>query len=74
MAQAVETIEAVIISGPRKGELITVPKSELELTPDEESLLNSMIADAQRAAESTQAATAEAETLLRELRQGRGRK
>lgn len=64
-----ERAEAVIISGPRKGEFITVPNGESELTPEAEALLDSLIADAQRMAESAQAAAAEADALLRDLRQ-----
>ncbi len=38
-----ETIEAVIISGPRKGEFITVPDAEPVMTPQVEALLDQMI-------------------------------
>jgi hypothetical protein len=64
-----EPAEAVIISGPRKGKFITVPNGESELTPEAEALLGSLVADAQRMAESAQAAAAEADALLQDLRQ-----
>jgi hypothetical protein len=64
-----ECMEAVIISGTRKGELIQLPDGELELTPAEAALLDTLVADAQRMAESARAAAAEAEALLQELRQ-----
>ncbi len=62
-----EPAEAVIISGPRKGEFITVPNGESELTPEAEAVLDSLIADAQHMAESARAAAAEADLLLQEL-------
>ena len=71
MTQTIEPVEAVIISGPRKGEIIAVPKGEPVLTPDEESLLGAVITDAQHLAESVRAVAAEAD--LRELRQARGK-
>jgi hypothetical protein len=70
---AEEIVEAVIISGERKGELIRIPEAERELTPAEAALLDSLIADAWRLAESARAAAAEADALLQELRAGRSR-
>ena len=64
-------MEAVIISGERKGELIRIPQGERDLTQAEASMLDSLIADAWRLAESARAAAGEADALLQELRQGR---
>ena len=66
-----ESMEAVIISGERKGELIRLPQGEQELPPADAALLDSLIADAWRMAESARAAAAEADALLQELRAGR---
>jgi hypothetical protein len=63
--------EAVIISGPRKGEFITVPESEPEPSPAAEALLAALVADANRLAESAKEASAEARELLEVLRQVR---
>ena len=68
---AEDSIEAVIISGERKGELIRIPQEEFDLTPAESALLDSLIEDAWRLAESARAAAAEADALLQELRTGR---
>jgi hypothetical protein len=64
-------METVIISGPRKGEFIRVDEAGPELTPAEGALLDSLVDDARRMAESARAAAAEAELLLQELRRGR---
>lgn len=61
-------VEAVIISGPRKGEFITVPQGNEELSSEAENALAAVVADANRLAESTREAVAEAETLLQALR------
>jgi hypothetical protein len=68
---AEESVEAVIISGERKGELIRIAVGERDLTPAEAALLDALIADAWRLAESARAAAAEADALLQELRAGR---
>jgi hypothetical protein len=60
-------MEAIIISGPRKGEFIRVDEAELELTPAEAALLDSLTDDAWRMAESARAAAAEAELVLQQL-------
>jgi hypothetical protein len=73
MAQVAEPVEAVIISGERKGEIITVRNGDVELSAEAQALLDSVVADAQRVAESARAAAAEAEALLQELRQGRSK-
>ncbi len=61
--------EAVIISGPRRGEFITLSDNQVSLSPEEEAFLDSLIADANRMAESARAARVEAEAVLQTLRQ-----
>lgn len=61
-------VEAVIISGPRKGEFITLPQAEAELTPEEEAALQTLLEGAQSLAKSVCAANVEAEALLAALR------
>jgi hypothetical protein len=68
---AEESVEAVIISGERKGELIRIPQGEHDLTPAESALLDSRVEDAWRLAESARAAAAEADALLQDLRRAR---
>jgi hypothetical protein len=68
-----EITEAVIISGSRKGEVIRLPGGETNLTPEELTLLDALAASANQLVESARAAAAEAEGLLQELRQARGR-
>ncbi len=63
--------EAVIISGARKGEFITVPEKDLELTPAEAAMLDRLVEDAKRLAESAREAAAEMDALVAELRQTR---
>ncbi len=63
-----ERVEAVIISGPRKGELITLANgAEPQLTPEEEAALDFAIEAAGRAAESARAAVEAAQKLNRKL-------
>ncbi|MBV9849575.1 MAG: hypothetical protein JO250_07795 [Armatimonadetes bacterium] len=67
-----ETVEAVIISGPRKGEFISIdPEASdmLEMTPEVEALLDEMVAGAQRMAENARAAATEMKALLQDLHQ-----
>ena len=69
-----ETVEAVIISGPRKGEFVNIDPDKgevLELTPAVEALLDEMVASTWRMAESAKAAVAEAEGMLEDMRQRR---
>ena len=68
---AEESVEAVIISGERKGELIRISPGECDLTPAESAVLDALIEDAWRLAESARAAAAEADALLQELRRVR---
>ncbi len=66
------TVEAVIISGPRKGEFITLPHTFDELSPEVEAAVTVLVAAANRMAESAKAATAEARALLLALREAGG--
>jgi hypothetical protein len=68
---AESTMEAVIISGSRKGEFITLGSSEDEWSPEAEVLLDSLVAGAKRMAASAQAAADETDALLAELRKAR---
>ena len=71
-----ETVEAVIISGPRKGEFISIGSDEgdvLELTPAVEALLAEMTAGARRMAENAREVFLEAGGLLEDLRRARGK-
>jgi hypothetical protein len=63
--------EAVIISGERKGEFISVPEADLELTPAEAAMLDKLVEDAQRLAETAREARTEMDALLAELRETR---
>jgi hypothetical protein len=64
-------VEAVIISGPRKGEIIPLPTDTAELTPAEEAALDEIVESAHRLVENTYAAVAAAEALRDELRLAR---
>jgi hypothetical protein len=75
MSQAtatVEPVEAVIISGPRKGEMIILSGEEPQITPEEQRLLDFAVEQAAQLAESARAAAAEADGLLQDLRRLRG--
>lgn len=63
------TVEAVIISGPRKGELITLPHTFDDLSPEVEAVVTALVAAANHMAESAKAVTAEAHALLLTLRE-----
>ncbi|MGH9833049.1 MAG: hypothetical protein ACREBD_19905 [Blastocatellia bacterium] len=67
-AEAPGYLEAVIISGPRKGEFISVPEAEASLSLHEENLLDSIFKElvviAQRVAENAKGARIEADSLL----------
>ncbi len=65
-----EVSEAVIISGPRKGEFIAVSRTGEEvITPEAEALLEQAIAAAWQMAESAKEARAAAEALRTEVRE-----
>ena len=64
-----ERVEAVIISGPRKGELITLANgAEPQLTPAEEAALDFAIEAAGRAAESAVALRVQTQSLGADLK------
>jgi hypothetical protein len=63
-----ERIEAVIISGPRRGEIIELPAEAWNFTPEQEALLDEMIASANRMAETAQRMARETEEFSREFR------
>jgi len=65
-------VEAVIISGPRKGEFIALPQTFDELSPEVEAALTTLMAAVNRMAESAREATAEAKALLLTLREAGG--
>lgn len=66
--------EAVIISGPRKGEFITVLEDGEQITPELEAMLESLAAHARNMAESAKSANEEARSLLEAFRQTEERK
>jgi hypothetical protein len=69
---ATELTEAVIISGPRKGELITLDTVGNEvLAPEVMAALDEAIGAVWGAVEDAKAAHFEAEELIRDLRDGR---
>jgi hypothetical protein len=65
-----EIAEAVIISGPRKGEIIVLDgDGELQVSPQVEAALDFCVKAAARAARSSKALRAESDLLLRDLRE-----
>jgi len=72
-----ERVEAVIISGPRRGQIITLAEDlqdlKRELTPEEEAAFENLQAALRQMAESTCAANEQARALLEDLRQIRER-
>ena len=66
--QTQEPLEAVIISGPRKGEIITVPRQEMELSPAEEAVFDALAADFERVIASMRGFSGEVADLVQELR------
>lgn len=66
-------VEAIIISGPRKGELICVPDGEPIPTPAEEALLESIVQSADRIAVAARDAAARMDALVQELREAQER-
>jgi hypothetical protein len=60
--------EAVIISGPRKDEFISLTENDEELAPEMERALDSLIADADRLVATTKATGAKMNSLLQSLR------
>ncbi len=66
---AIETTEAVIVSGPRKGEFITIPDGEPVVTPEAEALLDRMIETANEITETLQRMRRDADAFHVEMRQ-----
>ena len=66
--------EAIIISGPRKGQIITLPSSHLELTPEEETMLNFAVDAAKQMAESATRLTERMQALLDDVHEMRARR
>ena len=66
-----DPVEAVIISGPRRGEIITLPESEYEFTPEEEALVDAMLESARRMEQTTREMLESSRALVRELRAAR---
>jgi hypothetical protein len=66
---ALEPAEAVIISGPRKGEFITISDDDLAVSPGAEALLDEMIATANNIAETIRAMRRDAEAFHAEMRE-----
>ena len=71
-----EPAEAIIISGPRKGEFIRVNGNENEpvLTPEADALLDQAVQAARSMAENARATRLEMEGLLQEMREARRRR
>ncbi len=63
-----ERTEAVIISGPRKGEIIALSNNEVQLTPEESALLDQIVDRSRRMAASATAAASELDAILEDLR------
>lgn len=64
-----EPAEAVIISGPRKGEFITVASNGETITADEQALIEQAITAAWQLAQSAKEARLSAQSLRDEIRE-----
>ncbi len=69
MTVPAERTEAVIINGPRRGEIVQLPADSLQLSPEEEALIDQMIASADRIAQMARSIAVENEALSTELRE-----
>ncbi len=71
MATTTEHVEAIIISGPRKGEFFLVPDDEHEpqLTYEEEKALDFLVEAYKNMAQSAVAASTSMDSLLQEVRE-----
>jgi hypothetical protein len=71
-----EPAEAIIISGPRKGEFIRVGNTDYEpaLSPEADALLDQAVLAARSMAETARSARMEMEALLQEMREARRRR
>ena len=63
-----DPVEAVLISGPRKGQIVVLPTDAAVLTPAEEAAFDEAVANARQLADHAHAAVAAAESLRDELR------
>jgi hypothetical protein len=63
-----EPTEAVIINGPLRGQIVELPASSIQFTPEQEALLDEMIASENRIAEMAQRIARENEEFSREFR------
>ena len=68
-----ERTEAVIISGPRRGQIVELPSQEPQLTAEEEALLDAAVASALRIAAMVKDMSAQAQALAKDLREWRER-
>lgn len=66
---AEDFIEAVIISGPRKGQFITIKDVDEVITTEEQALLDQAVAAAWQMAESARGTRLAAEELRREFQE-----
>ena len=65
--QASEPVEAVIISGPRKGDIIRLAGDDIVLTPEEEKAFDELQAALDRAVQSAREAVRSTRSLRQEL-------
>jgi hypothetical protein len=66
-----ERTEAVIISGPRRGQIVTLPINELTADMEVEALLDAMVSSAQRMAETARSMAEETRELVGDIRAAR---
>ena len=67
---AAEPVEAVIISGPRKGEIVRLNSDEIVLTAEEERALDALQAQLDQTVQVAKAAVAELSAAREEYRRG----
>jgi hypothetical protein len=75
MAEVTATLEAVIISEPRKGQIVRLPlagvEGDRELTPQEAAAFDQVQAALEEAIGEARATVAEVEALVADIRQAR---
>jgi hypothetical protein len=64
-------VEAVIISGPRRGEIVTLPEADLAFSAEDEALIEEMIASAHRMEAIARGMAEDTRALVSELRASR---
>jgi hypothetical protein len=64
-------VEAVIISGPRRGEIVTLPEGDVAFSVQDEALIEEMIASANRMEAIARGMVEGTRTLVNELRASR---